>query len=138
MSRRIFFDGLNLSLERGTGIATYTRLLTRVTRELGNEVGIVCSSPRRPATNWLTRKISSDAADGAPISLPKKMWDIYWDQLWAPLGLRPIAVNGTGTAPDNSVMGHFQATGVRPRFLTDLAAMGIKIPGGHFDPSKPL
>ena len=44
----------------------------------------------------------------------------------------------TGTAPDNSVIGHFQATGVRPRFLTELAAMGIKIPGNYFDPSQPL
>jgi pilus assembly protein CpaF len=44
----------------------------------------------------------------------------------------------TGTAPDNSVIGHFQATGVRPRFLAELAAMGIKIPGNYFDPSQPL
>jgi pilus assembly protein CpaF len=44
----------------------------------------------------------------------------------------------TGTAPDNSVIGHFQATGVRPRFLTELTAMGIKIPGSYFDPSQPL
>jgi len=44
----------------------------------------------------------------------------------------------TGTAPDNSVIGHFQATGVRPRFLAELAAMGIKIPGNFFDPSQPL
>ncbi len=44
----------------------------------------------------------------------------------------------TGTAPDNTVIGHFQATGVRPRFLADLAAMGIKIPGSYFDPSQPL
>ncbi len=44
----------------------------------------------------------------------------------------------TGTAPDGSVQGHFQATGVRPRFLADLLAMGIKIPGSHFDPSQPL
>jgi pilus assembly protein CpaF len=44
----------------------------------------------------------------------------------------------TGTAPDNSVIGHFQATGVRPRFLADLAAMGIKISGSFFDPSQPL
>jgi pilus assembly protein CpaF len=42
------------------------------------------------------------------------------------------------TGPDNAVIGHFQATGVRPRFLNDLIAMGIKIPGSHFDPSKPL
>jgi hypothetical protein len=27
---------------------------------------------------------------------------------------------------------------VRPRFLTDLVAMGIKIPGAYFDPSQPL
>ena len=44
----------------------------------------------------------------------------------------------TGTAADNSVIGHFQATGVRPRFLNDLVAMGIKIPGSYFDPSQPL
>jgi pilus assembly protein CpaF len=44
----------------------------------------------------------------------------------------------TGTAPDNSIIGHYQATGVRPRFLTELATMGIKIPGAYFDPSKPL
>ena len=44
----------------------------------------------------------------------------------------------TGMGPDNSVIGHFQATGVRPRFLTDLVAMGVKIPGAYFDPSQPL
>jgi pilus assembly protein CpaF len=44
----------------------------------------------------------------------------------------------TGTGPDNSVIGHFQATGVRPRFLQDLLAMGVKIPGTYFDPSQPL
>ncbi|HEY1365207.1 MAG TPA: CpaF family protein [Xanthobacteraceae bacterium] len=44
----------------------------------------------------------------------------------------------TGTAPDNSVLGHFQATGVRPRFLGELAAMGVKIPGSYFDPTQPL
>jgi pilus assembly protein CpaF len=44
----------------------------------------------------------------------------------------------TGIAADGTVQGHFQATGVRPRFLNDLAAMGIKLPGSHFDPSQPL
>ena len=44
----------------------------------------------------------------------------------------------TGTGPDGTVEGHFQATGVRPRFLGDLIAKGINIPGSHFDPSKPL
>jgi pilus assembly protein CpaF len=44
----------------------------------------------------------------------------------------------TGTAPDGSVEGHFQATGVRPRFLAELVQRGINIPGAYFDPSKPL
>src|SRR6266481_2920894 len=44
----------------------------------------------------------------------------------------------TGTAPDGAVQGHFQATGIRPRFLTDLVAKGIKIPSNYFDPSQPL
>jgi pilus assembly protein CpaF len=44
----------------------------------------------------------------------------------------------TGTAPDGSVQGNFQATGMRPRFLADLVAHGIKIPGAYFDPGQPL
>jgi pilus assembly protein CpaF len=44
----------------------------------------------------------------------------------------------TGTAADGTVEGHYQATGIRPRFLGDLVAQGITIPGNYFDPSKPL
>ncbi len=44
----------------------------------------------------------------------------------------------TSTGDDGKVEGHFQATGVRPRFLGDLVAQGITIPGNYFDPSKQL
>jgi pilus assembly protein CpaF len=44
----------------------------------------------------------------------------------------------TGTAEDGAVQGHFQATGVRPRFLGELTAKGIGVPASHFDPTKPL
>ncbi len=44
----------------------------------------------------------------------------------------------TGTTDDGAVIGHFQATGVRPRFLAELTARGIRIPGAYFDPSQPL
>jgi pilus assembly protein CpaF len=44
----------------------------------------------------------------------------------------------TGVGPDGTVQGHFEATGVRPRFLGNLINLGIKIPGSYFDPSKPL
>ena len=44
----------------------------------------------------------------------------------------------TSTTEDGAVEGHFVATGVRPRFLSELTARGIKIPSTYFDPSKPL
>jgi pilus assembly protein CpaF len=44
----------------------------------------------------------------------------------------------TGTGANGEVEGNFQATGVRPRFLSHLANQGIKIPGTYFDPSHPL
>jgi len=44
----------------------------------------------------------------------------------------------TSTREDGTVEGHFVATGVRPRFLAELAAKGVKLPGSYFDPSKPL
>jgi hypothetical protein len=34
----------------------------------------------------------------------------------------------TSTSEDDSVEGHFLATSVRPRFLSELAARGLKIP----------
>jgi pilus assembly protein CpaF len=44
----------------------------------------------------------------------------------------------TSTDPDGTIHGHHVATGVRPRFLHDLVAAGVNIPGSTFDPSKPL
>lgn len=44
----------------------------------------------------------------------------------------------TNTGADGTVEGHFVATGVRPRFLGELAARGVQIPASYFDPSKPL
>jgi pilus assembly protein CpaF len=44
----------------------------------------------------------------------------------------------TGTSADGTTEGHHVATGVRPRFLQELIAHGITIPGSYFDPSKPL
>lgn len=43
----------------------------------------------------------------------------------------------TGTETDGRIVGHFEATGIRPRFLEDLKAMGIEFPGKHFEPGRP-
>jgi pilus assembly protein CpaF len=42
------------------------------------------------------------------------------------------------TDPDGTIHGHFEATGVRPRFLQDLISKGVNIPGSYFEPGKPL
>lgn len=44
----------------------------------------------------------------------------------------------TGTDEKGKIIGHFAATGMRPRFLKELVVKGVNLPGSHFDPSKPL
>ena len=44
----------------------------------------------------------------------------------------------TSTDPDGKIHGHFEATGVRPRFLEHLVAMGVRIPGDVFEPGIEL
>lgn len=44
----------------------------------------------------------------------------------------------TATGPDGGVVGHFEATGVRPRFLEHLIAQGVRLPGDIFEPGIEL
>jgi pilus assembly protein CpaF len=44
----------------------------------------------------------------------------------------------TAMGPNNEVVGHFEATGVRPRFLEHLVALGVRIPGSVFEPGVEL
>ncbi len=46
--------------------------------------------------------------------------------------------NRVSTNEAGEIQGHFQATGIRPKFLTDLAARGLTVPATYFDPSKQL
>jgi glycosyltransferase involved in cell wall biosynthesis len=106
MSRRIYFDGLNLALERGTGIATYTRMLAHIVRDLGHEIGVVYSSAQRPSKNLVMREISFfDTGEAAPAALPKQVWNIVCDQLRSPFGVQPSALNLTGTVITDQFQG---------------------------------
>jgi pilus assembly protein CpaF len=42
----------------------------------------------------------------------------------------------TGLTPEGKVQGHFQASGVRPKFSDRLRAFGIVLPDAMFDPSR--
>lgn len=43
----------------------------------------------------------------------------------------------TGMGQNGEIVGHFEATGIRPRFLEDLKAMGIEFPSKYFEPGTP-
>ncbi len=110
MSRRIYFDGLNLSLEHGTGIATYTRMLAQIVRDLGNEVGVVYSSPHRPAKNPLLREIAFfDSREAAPVPYSTEVWNAFSDQFRLLRGVQPSAVNLTGTVITDQFQGRLPA-----------------------------
>jgi pilus assembly protein CpaF len=47
-----------------------------------------------------------------------------------------FAYRQTGLTPEGKVQGHFQATGVRPKFSDRLKAFGIVLPDAMFDPSR--
>jgi pilus assembly protein CpaF len=38
----------------------------------------------------------------------------------------------TGMTADGNIIGHFEATGIRPRFLEELQALGVEFPGDYF------
>jgi pilus assembly protein CpaF len=42
----------------------------------------------------------------------------------------------TGVGKDGKVLGHFQATGVRPKFSDRLRAFGTVLSDSMFDPSR--
>jgi pilus assembly protein CpaF len=42
------------------------------------------------------------------------------------------------TDTSGKIHGHYQASGVRPRFLSELASQGLSVPASHFDPSRKL
>lgn len=56
---RIYIDGFNLSLEQGTGVATYARNLSFALRDLGAEVGVLYGTARSTvSTSALVREVA--------------------------------------------------------------------------------
>jgi glycosyltransferase involved in cell wall biosynthesis len=100
-SRRIVFDGLNLSLAQGTGIATYTRMLTRAAHDLGHEVGIVYSTSFNPAKDALLREISffdekRPSMSGKRKLTVRRILNHVVDQMRYHLPVKPLPVELSG------------------------------------------
>ena len=101
MPQSIIFDGLNLSLLRGTGIATYTRMLTHAVHDLGHEVGVVYSTPFTPSKNPLLREIAffdekRAAMSGKRKLTPRRLLNHAIDQTRYHLPVKPLPVELSG------------------------------------------
>ena len=46
--------------------------------------------------------------------------------------------NRVSTTAEGAITGHYQATGIRPKFLAELASRGLHVPASHFDPSRQM
>ena len=58
MAKRIMIDGRNLSLEKGTGVATYARNLSYSLRDLGFEVEVLYGGRPSPSQSELMKEIA--------------------------------------------------------------------------------
>lgn len=85
---KILIDGFNLGLEKGTGVATYGRNLSRTAKALGHEVGVLYGGRGVKNSNPLLNEIAFfDAVGGAPkrYFAPQRR---FIDAATAPLGCR--------------------------------------------------
>jgi glycosyltransferase involved in cell wall biosynthesis len=97
MPRRVVFDGLNLARAEGTGVSTYTRLLMRVVRDLGHEVGVVYGPPRSPSKSPVLREIDFfDAKQAFKSSEASELIQYIVDQCRYHFPVKPTPVEFSG------------------------------------------
>ncbi|MGH7047419.1 MAG: glycosyltransferase family 4 protein [Stellaceae bacterium] len=95
--RRVVFDGLNLSLAQGTGVATYTRMLARVVGDLGYEIGVVYASPQTPPKDRLLREVAFfDERQAVKTPPMRQALNGFADQLRSFTAIRPLPVEFDG------------------------------------------
>jgi len=93
MPQHIIYDGLNLALEEGTGVATYARMLTQVAHDIGYDVGVVYGMPRAPSRKPVLREIAFfDEKHAIKRSLPSAVRDYIVDLVRYQLTIRPTPV----------------------------------------------
>ena len=98
MGLQIYYDGLNLALQHGTGIATYTRMLMNYARDAGHSVGAVYAVPTPLAKNAALREISFyDPHHAATLSKWGWLWVDTKDQIRSLFSdIEPVRVEKTG------------------------------------------
>lgn len=94
---RIYIDGFNLSLEQGTGVATYSRNLSFALRDLGAEVGVLYGTSASTISFYsLIREIAFfDPRVGKPSWLADQLMK-FWRAMTLPFGEIALQVPMTG------------------------------------------
>ncbi len=98
VSPTILYDGLNLSLKKGTGVATYTRGLLSAAHALGYRTGVVHgirgNIPRDPMLREVVLFDDSAERPADPLHTLRR-----WLQrrIAAPFGVRPVPIPLSGT-----------------------------------------
>ena len=93
MTKRVFFDGMNLALTRGTGVSTYARVLAREARGLGFETGILHNSLRGLPSSRIAREVAFFDVPPPSVTKPLRVLgqaaDLVRDQLGVPRDRNP-------------------------------------------------
>ncbi|MBB2201130.1 glycosyltransferase family 4 protein [Gluconacetobacter tumulisoli] len=94
--KRILFDGYNLGLETGTGVATYARNLTYCAHDLGYGVDVLYGTRAAPGKSALLREIAffDPHVGNPPRWLEWSRWAKQLTTSW--MGLKAKAVPMTG------------------------------------------
>lgn len=111
MVKTILYDGLNLSMQKGTGVATYTRGLIQTARELEYKTGIVHSVqgklPKDPALREVVLFDDNANRKLTPVALGRR-W--MRRRIAAPMGVTPTPIPLTGTVIVKSLQGNLMGS----------------------------
>ena len=113
MSKTILYDGLNLSLTKGTGVATYTRNLMSTAQFLGYRTGVVHGIPGKVPKDPVLREVLlfDDASARAPGAISSaRRW--MRRRIAAPFGVKPVPIPLNGTVILKSVQSQFGDSGM--------------------------
>ncbi|WP_430256209.1 glycosyltransferase family 4 protein [Neorhizobium sp. DAR64872/K0K18] len=91
-NRRIMIDGYNLALERGTGVATYSRNLSLELSKLGHKIDLLYGLRTSTGTNPLLNEVNFFD----PVTKSPKTMDVAKTLLRSPMGLKAREVPITG------------------------------------------
>lgn len=107
MPKKVYFDGMNLGIKRGTGVATYTRVLANLTRGLGYSTGILYSMRHKLPKRPLEREVAFyDEGPVPPAVRIARAVSAFSNILTSPLGVTPQKVKRTGVV----ITRQFEAT----------------------------